>query len=159
MNTLLSSDQPVVQAPRLKNRQAAPAVWLAMRALQDTVNQCDLDPALLELVKLRASQINGCAFCIDMHYRDGKKRGEREDRLYLLDSWEDASVYSARERAALRWTEAITRLSDGPISDAVFAEVSEHFTEAELLNLTLALVAINGWNRFNVGFRVPPSAA
>lgn len=145
-------------APRLQNRQASPAVWAAMSALQQTVNRSTLEPALLELVKLRASQINRCAFCIDMHFRDARAHGERLDRLYLLDAWEEVAIYSARERAALRWTEALTRLPDGGVPDATFAEASAVFSEAELLELTLAIVAINGWNRFNVGFRVPPAA-
>lgn len=128
-----------------------------MSALQQVVNQSSLEPALLELVKLRASQINRCAFCIDMHVRDAQKRGERADRLYLLNAWNEVAIYSARERAALRWTEALTRLPEG-VSDDVFAEASGEFAEEELLELTLAIVAINGWNRFNVGFRVPPAA-
>jgi AhpD family alkylhydroperoxidase len=142
----------------LENREAAPAVWPAMAALQQVVNRSGLDPAMLELVKLRASQINRCAFCIDMHVRTALAQGERADRLYLLDAWEEVAIYSARERAALHWTEALTRLADGPVSDEVFAVVRAEFTEAELLELTLAIVAINGWNRFNVGFRVPPAA-
>lgn len=153
-NTLTES-APHAQ-PRLKDREAAPAVFNAMMALQQVVNQSSLEPALLELAKLRASQINRCAFCIDMHVRDAQARGERAERLHLLNAWEEVDVYSARERAALRWTEALTRLSEGGVSDAVFEEVSSEFSEAELLELTLALVAINGWNRFNVGFRVPP---
>lgn len=141
--------------PRLKNRDAAPAVWAAMSALQDVVNRSRLEPAVLELAKLRASQLNHCAFCIDMHVRDALERGERPERLYLLDAWSEVGIYSARERAALRWTEALTRLPDG-VPDELYAEASAEFTEAELLELTLAIIAINGWNRLNVGFRVPP---
>jgi AhpD family alkylhydroperoxidase len=129
-----------------------------MLALQQVVNRCGLELSLMELVKLRASQINGCAFCIDMHYRDAKKSGETDERLYLLNAWREGGVYSSREQAALAWTEALTRLSNGPVSDGVFAEASAEFSEAELLNLTLLIVAINGWNRFNVGFRIPPGA-
>lgn len=143
--------------PRLKNRLAAPAVFPAMMALQKVVNDSSLEPALLELVKLRASQINRCAFCIDMHYADALAAGESPERLYLLNAWEEVDIYSAREIAALRWTEALTRLADAPVSDALFSSVRAHFSEAELLELTLAIVAINGWNRFNVGFRVPPA--
>ena len=128
----------------------------AMLALQQVVNRCGLELSLMELVKLRASQINGCAFCIDMHYRDAKKSGETDERLYLLNAWREGGVYSSREQAALASTEALTRLSNGPVSDGVFAEASAEFSEAELLNLTLLIVAINGWNRFNVGFRIPP---
>ena len=141
---------------RLKDVNSAPAVFPAMLALQKMVEESSLENSLVELVKLRASQINGCAFCIDMHFKDATAEGERADRLYLLDAWEEAGVYSARERAALRWTEALTRLADGPVLDEVFDEARAEFSEAELLELTLAIVAINGWNRFNVGFRVPP---
>ena len=128
-----------------------------MYALQQAVNQCGLESSLLELVKLRASQINGCAFCIDMHFRDAKQKGETDERLYLLNAWREAPGYTARERAALLWTEALTRLagSDG-VPDDVFAEVHREFNDTELTNLTLAIVAINGWNRFSVGFKVPP---
>ena len=129
-----------------------------MMALQQAVNRNGLEPALLELVKLRASQINGCAFCLDLHFRAAQARGERVDRLYLLDAWTEVAVYSARERAALRWTEALTRLAGEPVSDDVYATARAEFSEAELLDLTLAIVAINGWNRFNVAFRVPPGA-
>src|SRR5687768_8203607 len=96
--------------PRLKNRRSAAAIWSAMSALQQVVNKSSLEPALLELAKLRASQINRCAFCNDMHVRDAQQRGEKPERLYLLEAWEEVAIYSARERAALRWTEAITRL-------------------------------------------------
>lgn len=130
-----------------------------MLALQKVANQTRLEPALLELVKMRASQINRCAFCLDMHYRDALAAGERAERLYLLEAWEEVDIYLPREQAALRWTEALTCLPEAPVSDAVFAEVSALFSEAELLELTLCIVAINGWNRFNVGFRVPPGTA
>jgi AhpD family alkylhydroperoxidase len=143
---------------RLQNPQASPAAWAGMVALQQAVNGLGLDPDIYELVKLRASQINGCAFCIDMHFRDGLARGERPERLYLLDAWEEVDVYTPRERAALRWTEALTRLAGQPVPDEIYAAVRAEFTEAELLNLTLGIIAINGWNRFNVGFRVPPRA-
>ncbi|MBX6324249.1 MAG: carboxymuconolactone decarboxylase family protein [Rhodospirillaceae bacterium] len=144
---------------RLEPYKAAPGVLKAMRALQDHVNQCGLQPTLLELVKLRASQINGCAFCIAMHAADARKLGESADRLDLLPAWREAPVYTARERAALAWTEALTRLSDGPVPDAVYDEARRHFSDAELVNLTLAIVAINGWNRINVAFQVPPQLA
>ncbi len=144
---------------RINPYKAAPGVLKAMRGLQDHVNQCDLEPALLELVKMRASQINGCAFCIAMHAADARKLGETADRLDLLPAWREAPVYSARERAALAWTEALTRLSDGPVPDAVYDEARRHFSDAALANLTLAVVAINGWNRINVAFQVPPQLA
>lgn len=150
------TDTVVAPQTRLENRLAAPAVLPAMLALQQVVNKSSLEPSLVELVKLRASQINRCAFCIDMHYADALARGERADRLYLLDAWEETDRYTARERAALHWAEAVTRLPDAGVSDAVFAQARASFSEAELQELTLAIVAINGWNRFNVAFRVPP---
>ena len=141
--------------PRLTNLKAAPAVFQAMFALGQVVNRCGLEQNLMELVKLRASQINGCAFCIDMHFRDAKKHEESDQRLYLLNAWREVSIYSSRERAALAWTEALTRLTNG-VSDELFAQVAAEFSEAELMNLTLLIVTINGYNRFNVGFRIPP---
>lgn len=154
--TALTENNP--HAPsRLESRESALAAWAAMAAMQQSVNAGSIDPALRELIALRASQINGCAFCIDLHVRRSQERGERADRLYLLDAWRDAGVYSKRERAALLWTEALTRLSDGRgVSDAVFAEARAEFSETELVELTLAIVTINGWNRLNVAFRVPP---
>lgn len=142
--------------PRLENPNASPAAWAGMIGLQTVVNGNGLDPLLLDLVKLRASQINRCAYCIDLHVRDAVAKGEQGERLHLLPAWEEVDLYSARERAALRWTEALTRLSERGVSDAVYAEARTQFTEAELMDLTLTIVAINGWNRFNVGFRIPP---
>jgi AhpD family alkylhydroperoxidase len=156
METLVANETP---SPRLKNKQAAAPVWETMMAMQQVVNRSSLEPALLELVKLRASQINGCAYCIDLHYRRALEKGEQPNRLYLLDAWPEVEIYSARERAALRWTEALTRLADKGVSDAVYASARGEFTEAELLELTLAIIAINGWNRLNVGFRMPPDAS
>jgi len=153
-----NSETAAVGEPRLRNRQAAPAVWPAMLALQQVANQNQLEPRLVELVKLRASQINRCAYCIDLHFRQAAARGESPDRLYLLSAWEDAGRYSPRERAALRWTEALTRLAETGVPDEVFAEASARFSEAELLQLSLVVVAINGWNRLHAGFRIPPDA-
>jgi len=135
---------------------AAPATAQALLALQGVVNKSGLEPPLLELVKMRASQLNGCAYCLDMHSKDARAAGETEQRLYLLDAWrEAANLYSERERAALAWTEAVTRVADGHVPDAVFEQIRGLFTDAELVNLTLAITAINGWNRMNVAFRVP----
>ncbi|WP_442891377.1 carboxymuconolactone decarboxylase family protein [Congregicoccus parvus] len=143
--------------PRIDYTTASPEAFRAMLALQATVDGRGLDRALLNLVKLRASQINACAFCIDMHFRDAKAAGETDERLSLLDAWHEAPVYTDRERAALRWTEALTRLSGSAgVASDVFEEARSCFGEAELADLTLAIVTINGWNRFNVGFRVPP---
>ena len=142
---------------RLNYPQAAPAVLHAMRALQEAVNASELEPVLLELVKIRASQINGCAFCLDMHTRAARKLGEDEQRLYQLDAWRDSRLYNERERAALAWTEAVTRISHESVGDAVYAQARAQFSEAQLAQLTLAIIAINGWNRLNIAFRVPPA--
>lgn len=111
--------------------------------------------SLLELVKIRASQINGCAYCIDMHTKDARARGESEQRLYLLDAWRESPFYTERERAALEWTEAVTLITRGHVPDEVYERVRRQFEEGELANLTLAVVAINGWNRLCISFRVP----
>jgi AhpD family alkylhydroperoxidase len=141
---------------RLDWTSAAPATWQALGALQGVVNQCGLEAPLLELVKMRASQLNGCAWCLDMHSKDARAAGETEQRLYLLSAWREAEhLYTGRERAALRWTEALTRLGDDGVPDAVFEQARGQFSEAELTNLTLAIIAINGWNRMNVAFRLP----
>ena len=118
------------------------------------VHHCGLEASLLELVKSRASQINGCAWCLDMHSKDARARGESEQRLYLLPVWRDAHCYSERERAALAWTEAVTRIAGThDVADAVYADARRHFDEKALVDLTLAIIAINGWNRMNVAFR------
>jgi AhpD family alkylhydroperoxidase len=142
---------------RIDYMKAGPAALKAMYALQAAVNASGLEPNLQELIKLRVSQINGCAFCIDMHFREAKAKGEKEERLYLLDAWRESPVYTPRERAALGWAEAVTLVSQTHVPDDVFAEARKHFSEAELVNVTLAVVAINGWNRFSIGFRVPPA--
>ncbi len=141
---------------RIDYSKASPAALKAMYALQVAVNTSGLEPSLQELVKLRVSQINGCAFCIDMHFREAKAKGEKEERLYLLDAWRESPVYTDRERAALAWAEAVTLVSQTHVPDEVFAEARKHFDESELVNLTLAVVAINGWNRFSIGSRVMP---
>lgn len=140
---------------RLDYSQAAPGVVNAMLGLGKYLAQSGLDKKLLDLVSLRASQINGCAYCLDMHWKDLRAVGEDEQRLYGLDSWEESPYYTDRERAALAWTEAVTRLSDGHVPDAVFAMARRSFSEKELADLTLAVAAINGWNRLNVAFRTP----
>jgi AhpD family alkylhydroperoxidase len=138
---------------RIDYFHASPRAAQAMLALQPYVNESGLEPGLLELVKMRASQLNGCAFCLDMHSKDARAAGETEQRLYLLDAWREAPFYSERERAALAWTEAVTRLGDDHVPDSLYAAVREHFDAEELVNLTLAVVAINGWNRLAVAFR------
>ena len=129
-----------------------------MSALHAFVHKCGLDHQLLELVKLRASQINGCAHCIDMHVKELRAAGESEQRIYLLDAWRESPLYSARERAALAWTEALTLITEGHVPDAVYDEARAQFSEAELVNLSLAIVAINGANRLNIAFRTVPGS-
>jgi AhpD family alkylhydroperoxidase len=140
----------------LNYAHASPAALKAMYALQAAVNASGLEPTLQELIKLRVSQINGCAFCIDMHFREATTKGEKPERLYLLDAWRESPVYTDRERAALGWAEAVTLVSETHVPDDVYQDAKKHFDEAELVNLTLAVVAINGWNRFSIGFRAMP---
>jgi len=136
---------------------AAPGVMRAMAQLDAYVSNCGLEPSLRELVKLRASQINGCAYCVDLHSHDARALGETEQRLYSLSTWRESPFYSDRERAALAWTEALTLVAVDHVPDAVFEQVRPHFTDEELANLTLAIGTINAWNRFGVGFRDVPA--
>jgi AhpD family alkylhydroperoxidase len=138
---------------RLKNPQASAGAYQAMLALQAHVDACGLEHELLELVKLRASYINGCAYCVDMHTKDARAAGETEQRLYAVPVWRETPFFTPRERAALAWTEAVTDLPRSDIDDDLFAEVRAHFDEPELAELTLAVIAINGWNRLAVPFR------
>jgi AhpD family alkylhydroperoxidase len=144
---------------RINYTKASPAAYQAMLALQAAVEKSGLEKPLIELIKIRASQINKCAFCLHMHTRDARKAGEREERIYLLDAWRESSLYTPRERAALRWTETLTLVAEKGVSDEVFEEVRAHFTEAEMVNLTLAVVAINGWNRIAIGFNLQHPAS
>jgi AhpD family alkylhydroperoxidase len=114
-----------------------------------------LEPALFELVKIRASQLNGCAYCIDMHTKDARRAGETEQRIYALNAWRETPFFSERERAALEWTEVLTRLADSHVSDELFEQVRRQFDEAELVALTFAVIVINGWNRLSISFRPP----
>lgn len=141
---------------RLDPRKAAPDAMKAMSALHAYVGNCGLDHKLVEFVKLRASQINGCAWCIDMHTKELRAAGESEQRLYLVGAWRECPFYSERERAALAWTEALTLLADDHVPDDVFTLARAQFSEEELVKLTLAIVAINGANRINVAFRAVP---
>ena len=143
---------------RIDIQNASPGAVRAMLGLQDYVNQSGLESSLLELVKMRASQINGCAYCLDMHAKEARAAGESEQRLYLLDAWREAPFYTDRERAALEWTEAVTRVNDSHVPDEAFEAVSNQFGEEELVDLTLAIVAINGWNRLAISFRAEPGA-
>ena len=142
--------------PRIDVTKVSPAAYQAVAALQAYVDQSGLDPKLRELIKIRASQINGCAFCIAMHTRDARKHGETEERIYLLDAWRETPLYSAKERAALEWVEAITLLTESHVPDEVFETVRGQFSEKEIVDLTAAAVAINTWNRLSIAFRVPP---
>lgn len=141
---------------RLEYIKAAPGAYEAMRQLQKYASGSGLDPKLLELVKMRASQINGCAYCLDMHSKDARAIGETEQRLYALNAWHETPFYTDKERAALAWTEALTLVSETHAPDDVYEEVSRHFSEKELVDLTINIVAINGWNRLAVGFRSVP---
>ena len=143
---------------RMDFRKASPAAAQAIGDLHAFVHKCGLEHTLLELVKLRASQINGCAHCIDMHTKELRAAGEPEQRLYLLNAWRESPFYSERERAALAWTEALTLVTDGHVPDEVYAAARDQFSEAELANLTVAIVAINGANRLNIAFRTVPGA-
>ncbi|WP_269716035.1 carboxymuconolactone decarboxylase family protein [Caulobacter sp. NIBR2454] len=144
--------------PRLPNpHKFAPEGVKAMIALETSIMNSGLEHPLIELVKLRASQINGCAFCLNMHATDARKHGEKQVRLDLLAAWREAPVYTARERAALAWTEALTLLPQNGASDADYAQVTAVFSEAEQVHLTLLIGAINTWNRLQVGFRVLPA--
>ena len=127
-----------------------------MAAVENYVRQSGVDHALLEPVKTRVSQINGCAYCLDMHTKDARANGESEQRLFVLSEWRETSFYSDMERAALAWAEAVTRISDDAVSDELFAEVRRHFDEKSLVDLTLAVIAINGWNRLALPFRSEP---
>jgi AhpD family alkylhydroperoxidase len=127
-----------------------------MSGLEKYVHASGLEEPLLELVKIRASQINGCAFCLDMHIKDARAAGETEERFYLLNAWEEAPNYSSRERAALAWTEAVTLISEDRVPDAVYQLARTEFSEKELVDLTMAVVAINGWNRLEIAFRGEP---
>lgn len=142
--------------PRIELSKAGAHAFQAMLALQAQVDNSSLEPPLHMLIELRASQINGCAYCIDMHSKDARAAGETEQRLYALDAWRETPFYSRRERAALAWTEAVTLIADDHVSDAAFAEAREVFSEQELVDLTLGVVAINGWNRLCIAFRAVP---
>jgi AhpD family alkylhydroperoxidase len=142
--------------PRLDVQKVAPSAIHAMQQLEGYVRKCRLEPSLLELIKLRVSQINQCAYCIDMHSKDARANGETEQRLYALNAWQETPFFTDRERAALAWAEAVTLIGETHAPDALYAEARERFSEEELVNLTLAIVTINGWNRLAIGFRSVP---
>jgi len=138
---------------RIDYNKVSPGAFRAMFGLEKYVHECGLEPSLLQLVKMRASQINGCAYCLDMHSKDARAEGETEQRLYVLNAWREAPFYSERERAALAWTEALTLIAENHVPDEIYNEVRQHFSEKELADLSLAVIAINGWNRLSISFR------
>jgi len=142
--------------PRIDVPKLAPESFKPLLEIGPYVRHSGLEPQLLNLVFLRASQINGCAYCIDMHTKDARAEGESEQRLYELDAWRETPFYTDRERAALAWTEAVTLISQTRVPDEVFEEAHRHFSDKELVALNMAVVAINGWNRINIAFRTVP---
>jgi AhpD family alkylhydroperoxidase len=142
---------------RLNAQQESPAAYAAMLGLETFVRKASkLEPSLVELVKMRASQINGCAYCIDIHSKDARSEGETEQRLYALNAWQETPFFTERERAALAWTEAVTLITEGHVPDDIYESAKLSFSNAELVNLTLAVIAINGWNRLAISFRSVP---
>jgi AhpD family alkylhydroperoxidase len=156
--TITLSTRSPEMTTRLDFYNASPEGVKALIALDASVSKLGLEPSLIDLVKLRASQINGCAYCIDVHTREARDRGEAERRLYLLASWREAPLFTDRERAALAWTEALTLIASSHAPDADYAAALAQFSEAELVNLSLAVVTINAWNRLGIGFRKSPQA-
>jgi AhpD family alkylhydroperoxidase len=142
-----------MKAGRLNAYEAAPDAMRALQRVEGYIQQCGLEKSLIELVKMRASQINGCAYCLHVHSTDARRAGETEQRLYLLDAWHESPLYTARERAALAWTEALTRIAETHAPDAIYEEVRRHFADKELVDLTTLIGLINLWNRLAIGFR------
>lgn len=144
--------------PRIEYQKVAPAAFQAMLAFETFVHSCGLEPELLELIKIRASQINGCAYCLDMHTKDARAQGETEQRIYALNAWRETPFFTEKERVALAWTEVVTLVAESQVPDDVYEPMRRHFSELETVNLTVAVVAINGWNRLAVSFRSVPGA-
>ncbi|HEY9168061.1 MAG TPA: carboxymuconolactone decarboxylase family protein [Lutibacter sp.] len=143
---------------RLNYAKIAPDALNAMLELEKYVSNSGLEKTLYELVKTRASQINGCAYCIDMHTKDARMAGETEQRLYALNAWRETPFYTERERAALEWTEALTLISENDVPDALYEAILKFFIEKEMVALTMAIIAINGWNRLAISFRTVPGS-
>lgn len=143
---------------RIAYNKKAPEAAEILGMLEKYIRNSGLELALIELVKLRASQINGCAYCIDMHSKDARRSGETEQRLYGLSAWRETPYYSERERAALAWCESVTCISEDHVPDEIYNQVKLHFTEKELVDLTFAVIAINSWNRLAISFRTPPGS-
>ena len=149
--------EEITMKARMEPDKASPAAYQEMIGLEMFVSKSSkLEPSLLELVKMRASQINGCAYCLDMHSKDARAKGESEQRLYALNAWRETPFFTDREQAALAWAEALTLVSVDHVPDAVYERAKQHFSEEELVNLTLAVIAINGWNRIAISFRMVP---
>lgn len=142
--------------PRIDYLKVARGAYESMLGIENYLHQCGLEESLLDLLKLRVSQLNGCAYCIDMHWKDLRAAGESEQRLYGLDAWQESPYYSDRERATLAWAEAVTNIQQGHVPDAVFEEVTKFFSDKELADLTLAVTAINSWNRLAIAARTVP---
>lgn len=142
--------------PRIKYTEHAQGAIKALYGLEAYLNGSSLEPQLLHLLKFRVSQINGCAYCLDMHSKDLRAGGETEQRLYTLDAWRETPFFTDRERAALEWAESVTQVSVDHVPDEVYERVRKHFDEPELIDLTMAVVAINGWNRVSIAFRTTP---
>jgi AhpD family alkylhydroperoxidase len=142
--------------PRIDYLKSARGAYHAMLGIEHYLQQCGLEESLLHLIKLRVSQLNGCAYCIDMHWKDLRATGESEQRLYGLDAWEESPYYTDRERAAFAWAESVTNIQDGHVPDAVFEHVKNFFNDKELADLTLAVTAINSWNRLSIAARTVP---
>jgi len=142
---------------RLSYAKAAPGAYRAMAALERYVKECGLELPLIELVKIRVSQINGCAYCLDMHTKDARAEGETEQRIYTLPAWRETPFFTEREQAALAWAEAVTLVSETHVPDDVYEQARAHFSDEELVNLTMVVVAINGWNRLSISFRAVPN--
>jgi AhpD family alkylhydroperoxidase len=151
-----SNAEEIAMKARIEFRNANPKIMQLLLAIESYLHESKLESRLQHLVKTRASQINGCAQCLDMHTKDARAEGETEQRLYALDAWRETPFFDERERAALEWTEAVTRVADSRVPDEVYERVKRHFSEQELIDLTLAIANINTWNRLNVAFRTVP---
>jgi AhpD family alkylhydroperoxidase len=145
--------------PRIDTARVRPDAYKAMTALQSYVDRSSVEQSVRLLLAIRASQINGCAFCLHMHMRDARKAGETQERLEVVSAWREVPLFTDRERAALAWAEAVTLVADSHVPDEVYEAARAEFTEQELVDLTMAAVAINGWNRLMVAFRIPPAVA
>jgi AhpD family alkylhydroperoxidase len=156
MRGRIQIEKETVMTKRLNYAKSFPEGIHAVQGVEKAIRASGLEHPLLELVKTRASQLNGCAFCLDMHTKDARAAGETEQRLYALSAWRETPFYTPRERAALSWTEALTNIQQGHVPDEVYDEARSEFSEAELMRLTLAITQINTWNRIAIAFRVEP---